>query len=166
MVERNRDGVTFIRECGRPQLHISEHTASARSQHSVALSSFRGKPFAMAKAYIEGPSEPELWELTLPQLLQQQSSTFGSRNAALFPWQSVRFSYDDMLSRSEDAARSMLALGLKHGDAIGIIAGNRYEYIEGFLGAGRIGCPYTVLNNTYTPRELVSALKVVCKYCS
>lgn len=114
----------------------------------------------MALSYIEGAQSPELWELTLPELIQQQASQFGKRDGAVFPWQDVRLSYNDLASRSEQVAKSMLSLGLKHGDSIGIIAGNRYEYIETFLGAGRIGCPFVVLNNTYSPKELISALKV------
>lgn len=114
----------------------------------------------MARSYVEGPQSPELWELTLPELIQQQASQFGKRDGAIFPWQNVRLSYNDLASRSAEVAKSMLALGLKHGDSVAIIAGNRYEYIETFLAAGRIGCPHVVLNNTYSPRELVQALKV------
>ena len=109
----------------------------------------------MALSYVAGPQTPELWELTLPQLIQQQASRFGGRDCAVFPWQNVRLAYNDLASRSEQGAKSMLAFGLKHGDSIGIIGGNRYEYIETFLGAGRIGCPFVVLNNTYSPKELV-----------
>lgn len=117
---------------------------------------------AMALSYVAGPQEPDLWELNVTQLLQQQASRLKDHEAAVFPWQDLRLSYNDLDTRSAHAARSMLALGLKHGDSIGIIAGNRYEYIETFLGAGRIGCPFAVLNNTYSPKELVTALKVAC----
>lgn len=41
---------------------------------------------------------------------------------------------------------------------MGIIAGNCYQYIELFLGAARIGCPYVVFNNTYSPDELKNAV--------
>lgn len=114
----------------------------------------------MALSYVEGPQSPELWELTLPQLIKQQASRLGDHDAAVFPQQNVRLSYTDLDSRSERAAKSMLAIGLKYGDSVGIMAGNRFEYIETFLGAGRIGCPFVVLNNTYSPKELVMAVKV------
>lgn len=60
-------------------------------------------------------------------------------------------------------AKGLLRAGLKHGDCVGIMAGNCYQYIEVFLGAGRIGCPVVVLNNTYTPAELLVALDSSCK---
>ncbi|KAK7885648.1 hypothetical protein LTR67_009999 [Exophiala xenobiotica] len=44
------------------------------------------------------------------------------------------------------------------------MAGNCYQYVEAFLAAARIGCPFVVLNNTYSPKEVVNALRVVsCK---
>ncbi|KAK5263938.1 hypothetical protein LTR96_010656 [Exophiala xenobiotica] len=44
------------------------------------------------------------------------------------------------------------------------MAGNCYQYVETFLAAARIGCPFVVLNNTYSPKEVVNALLVVsCK---
>lgn len=114
----------------------------------------------MAQSYLIGADKPELWELTLSQLLQQQAKKFESRDGAVFPWQKTRLSFRNLLTRSEEVAKAMLALGLQQGDSMGIIAGNRYEYVESFFGAGLIGCPFAVLNNTYTPKELVSAVKV------
>jgi acyl-CoA synthetase (AMP-forming)/AMP-acid ligase II len=61
-------------------------------------------------------------------------------------------------------AKAMLGMGLRNGDCIGIMAGNCYQYIEIFLGGGRIGCPVVVLNNTYTPGELKSAVQRSCKF--
>jgi acyl-CoA synthetase (AMP-forming)/AMP-acid ligase II len=43
------------------------------------------------------------------------------------------------------------------------MAGNRYEYIDIFLGATNIGCPVVLLNNTYSPVELLNATKQSCK---
>jgi acyl-CoA synthetase (AMP-forming)/AMP-acid ligase II len=33
----------------------------------------------------------------------------------------------------------MLEMGLRKGDCVGVMAGNCYQYIEVFLGGGRIG---------------------------
>jgi acyl-CoA synthetase (AMP-forming)/AMP-acid ligase II len=46
---------------------------------------------------------------------------------------------------------------------VAIMAGNRVEYIDFMLGAARIGCPLVVVNNTYTPKELISALERTCQ---
>lgn len=117
-----------------------------------------------AKALVSGPGTPRLWEQTLGDLIQQQKTKYGDHAAAVFSWQQNHIlSYDDLSNRSEMLARSMLARGLKHGDNIAIMAGNCYQYIEVFLASARIGCPLDVLNNTYTSKELVSALKLTCK---
>lgn len=68
--------------------------------------------------------------------------------------------FQHLAERSKLLAKAMLEAGLKHGDCVGIMAGNRYEYIETLLGAARIGCPFVVFNNTYTAPELCAALKV------
>ncbi|KAL2004686.1 hypothetical protein VTN00DRAFT_3214 [Thermoascus crustaceus] len=52
----------------------------------------------------------------------------------------------------------MLNMGLRHGDCVGIVAGNCYQYIEVFLGGARIGCPVVVLSTAYMPEELRSAV--------
>ncbi|OCT45932.1 putative acyl-CoA synthetase YngI [Cladophialophora carrionii] len=133
-------------------------TAVALQQAEMAITS-------PAMSIVSGPKVPQLWEETLGELIQRQAAKYGAHPAATFSWQrNHRLSYQDLSNRSEAVARSMLARGLKHGDHIAIMAGNCYQYIETFLAAARIGCPFVVLNNTYTAKELVSALKVVsCK---
>ena len=117
-----------------------------------------------AQSFVSGPKTPALWEETLGQLIDRQAIKYADHTAAIFSWQhNHRLSYRDLATRSEAAAKSMLARGLQHGDKIAIMAGNCYQYIETFLAAARIGCPFVVLNNTYTAKELVSALKVACK---
>ena len=115
-----------------------------------------------ALSVVHGPSAPELWHIKLGDLIERQADRYGDHTAAVFLWQSRRFSYHQLADNSRNLAKSMLALGLQHGECIAIMAGNCYQYIEAFLAAARIGCPFVVLNNTYTPRELVSALSVTC----
>ncbi|KIW83094.1 hypothetical protein Z517_02337 [Fonsecaea pedrosoi CBS 271.37] len=116
---------------------------------------------ASAPSFVTGPQRPPLLEETLGELMYRQAARYGEHTAAVFSWQRHRLSYNDLVRRSEAIAKSMLARGLRHGDNIAIMAGNCYQYIETFLAAARIGCPFIVLNNTYTPKELVSAL--TCK---
>lgn len=112
---------------------------------------------------VHGPTQNPLWTITLGDLIDVQASGFADRQAVIFPWQSTRLSYGDLGTRSKLLAKSMLDMGLRHGDCVGIMAGNCCQYIEAFLGAARIGCPVVVLNNTYTPKELKSAVSQSCK---
>ncbi|OGE51422.1 hypothetical protein PENARI_c013G02871 [Penicillium arizonense] len=109
-------------------------------------------------SFVQGLKEPSLWLTTLGAFVDEQASHFEDRPAAIFPWQSVRLSYRQLADRSKILAKAMLEMGLRNGDTVGIMAGNCYEYIEVFLGGSRIGCPVVVLNNTYTPEELVNAV--------
>lgn len=109
-------------------------------------------------AYIQGPTAPPVWELTLGQVIDIQAKQYGSKTAAIFPWQRHALSYADFALRSKIVSKGLVDAGLKHGDCVGIMAGNCYQYLELFLGAARIGCPFVVLNNTYTPLELRNAL--------
>ncbi|CAP95844.1 hypothetical protein E8E15_010305 [Penicillium rubens] len=115
-------------------------------------------------ALLQGSKEPALWFETLGNFIDKQASQYEDRVAAIFPWQSVRLSYRQLAERSKILAKAMLEMGLRKGDCVGVMAGNCYQYIEVFLGGGRIGCPVVVLNNTYIPRELMSAVqKSSCK---
>lgn len=75
------------------------------------------------------------------------------------PWQKIRLSYNDLEEASRKVALALLSAGLGHGDTVGIVAGNRSEYIEILLGTARVGVISVVLNNTYTPTELKAAVK-------
>ncbi|KAL4916367.1 hypothetical protein BDW62DRAFT_202694 [Aspergillus aurantiobrunneus] len=108
---------------------------------------------------VHGPKEPPLWlDRTLCSVIDEQESSFPDRTALIVPWQSARLSYRQLAERSRVVAKALLGAGLQHGECIGIMDGNSYEYIEVFLGAARIGCPVVVLNNTYTPDELRNAV--------
>lgn len=115
-------------------------------------------------ALVQGSKEPALWIETLGNFIDKQAAQYGDRPAVVFPWQSVRLSYHELAGRSKVLAKAMLEMGLRKGDCIGIMAGNCFQYIEVFLGGGRIGCPVVVLNNTYTPEELKSAVQKSCKF--
>lgn len=117
-------------------------------------------------AIVQGSSEPPLWFETLGNFIDKQASQYEDRPAVIVPWQSARLSYRQLADRSKILAKSMLEMGLRKGDCIGIMAGNCYEYIEAFLGGGRIGCPVVVLNNTYIPEELINAVQKSCEWLS
>ncbi|KAF4783921.1 4-coumarate-CoA ligase [Colletotrichum scovillei] len=107
---------------------------------------------------VQGPTSPPLILKPLGSIIEEQSKKYGDRPAVIVPWQSTRLTYRELADRSKVIAKAILEVGLHHGDRVGIIAGNCYQYIELFLGAARIGCPYVVFNNTYSPDELKNAV--------
>lgn len=117
-------------------------------------------PPKQKSSLIYGATEPALWHKTIGDLIKEQASgSGGHRPAVIVPWQNFRSTYGELAARSRLVALSLLHHGLRHGDRIGVMAGNRYEYIDIFVGAARIGCPVVLLNNTYSPSELLNACK-------
>ncbi|KAL1966032.1 hypothetical protein VTN77DRAFT_4972 [Rasamsonia byssochlamydoides] len=107
---------------------------------------------------VHGPTHPPLWTKTLGQVIAEQARQYGDKEAVVVPWQATRLTYRQLAERSKLVAKALLDVGLRHGQCVGIMAGNCYEYIEVFLGGARIGCPVVVLNTTYSPEEFKSAV--------
>ncbi|KAL4907116.1 hypothetical protein BDW74DRAFT_175901 [Aspergillus multicolor] len=107
---------------------------------------------------VYGPTEPELLDVTLGELLTLQSLQYGDYECLVFPWTGARWTYADLNDEADRVARGMLAMGIQKGDRIGIMAGNCEQYISIFFAAARVGAILVVLNNTYTPSELYYAL--------
>ncbi|KAF5641641.1 4-coumarate ligase [Fusarium sp. NRRL 52700] len=114
-------------------------------------------------AIVQGTNNPPLWNRNLGSLVKEQAEQRGERTALIVPWQKARLTFKDLEYRSSIAAKDLLHAGLKQSDAVGIFAGNRFEYIELFLASARIGCPFVVFNTTNSPHELCSA--VACSDC-
>jgi acyl-CoA synthetase (AMP-forming)/AMP-acid ligase II len=107
---------------------------------------------------VHGPTSPPLWSTTLTKVIDEQAEQYGDKTAVVVPWQSARLSYRDLAGRSKLIAKALLGSHLRSGDCVGIMAGNRHEYIDVFLGGARIGCPIVVLNSTCSPAQLESAV--------
>ena len=108
---------------------------------------------------LTGPTEPPLWSLTLGQLLKQQAQTAPSSQCVVFPQAEYRATYQQLYHKTLIVAKGLLAAGVRHGDNIGILAGNCPPYVELFFAASHIGAALVVFNSTYTPLELNFALK-------
>lgn len=107
---------------------------------------------------LEGPTDPPLLNLHLGSLLSQQASLYGSRLALVSSAQGIRHTFASIYDRSLLVARALIALGIGHGDMVGIMTGNCSEYAELFFACGHIGAILAVFNATYTVDELHQAL--------
>lgn len=116
------------------------------------------KAFSKASILV-GPTEPSLWNLTLSQLLKQQTEATPSGQCVVFPEAGYRATYQQLYQNTLAVAKGLLAAGIRRGDNIGIFAGNCPPYVELFFAASHIGAALVVLNCTYSPSELKYALK-------
>lgn len=122
---------------------------------------------------VEGPSGPPLLQLTLGQLIDQQAEKHGAADAIIIGWSNTRLSYRDLAERTKRLARSLLALGVRPGDRVGILSGDDERFIELFFAASRVGACLVMINKTYTVPECERALKTAgmptlpakCPFC-
>ncbi|WP_418320871.1 class I adenylate-forming enzyme family protein [Piscinibacter sakaiensis] len=93
---------------------------------------------------------------TIPQLLQEQAARYGSREAVVDGRR--RCTYSQLLDDSNRLARGLLALGLKRGDHVAILMGNRVEWLLSFLAIQQIGAISVGLNTWSSAREMAYTL--------
>ncbi|KAK0106200.1 hypothetical protein ONS96_003844 [Cadophora gregata f. sp. sojae] len=126
----------------------TQHLAGTLSQNSD-----------LKVSLVHGELDPPLRDLTLGSLLDEQTSIRGDKECLVVAHTETRWTYSELQRQSRTLAKGMLALGLKRGDRIGILASNCEEYVATFFAAGYIGCILVVLNATYTAEEAIHALQ-------
>jgi non-ribosomal peptide synthetase component E (peptide arylation enzyme) len=133
---------TTLRRLQQTTRHVQGHVPVERGKLSI----------------VQGCSEPALVDLSLGELLDEQCEIRGNKECLVVPWTGARWTYSDLQERSKNLAKAMLALGVRGGDRVGILASNCEEYVAVFFAAGYIGCVLVVLNSTYTAVEAQYAL--------
>ncbi len=115
-------------------------------------------------SYVRGDTASPLWRKTIYQVLKDTASEFGHRDAAIFCQHDVRWTWNELLSKCDDLASGLLALGLKPGDRVGIWSPNRPEWLLMQFATARVGIILVNINPAYRTYELEYALnKSGCK---
>jgi carnitine-CoA ligase len=83
-------------------------------------------------------------ERTLPAMLQRQASRYGG--APLFVAGDARWSFDDTVGVAARFAGTLAAAGIRPGDRVALMSGNRPEFMESFLGCAWLGAIAVPLN--------------------
>lgn len=65
-----------------------------------------------------------------------------------------------LMNKSIEIAKALLAAGLKQGDVVSIISENRFEFAFVMFGTIFNNCVFAPVNNTYSEREIEHALKL------
>ena len=88
------------------------------------------------------------------QLLEEMSAVDPDHEALVEVRANQRWSYGRLLNDVSDCARALLASGIRHGDRVGILAGNRAEWIIAYFGINAIGAISVGLNTWASAHEL------------
>lgn len=89
---------------------------------------------------------------TVGDLLVRAAATWPDADALVFP--DERRSFSELLNGAEEAARSLLSLGVVHGDRVGILMPNTVAFLEVLFGCHLIGAVPVTINARYKPTEL------------
>src|ERR1700745_1032528 len=112
-------------------------------------------------SYVHGNSGAPLIGATIGDYLKIVATTHGSQDALIVPEQGVRWTYAELLERSDAFGAGLLSLGLKPGDRVGIWAPNCAEWTIAQFATARAGFILVTVNPAYRTSELEHALKAV-----
>ncbi|GAA4789466.1 class I adenylate-forming enzyme family protein [Actinomycetospora chlora] len=89
---------------------------------------------------------------TLPRLFARAAGTSPDRDCVVFP--DGRRSYGEVDAAAVAVARSLVALGVRPGDAVGALMPNCPDFVPVMLGASMAGALFVPVNARLAPREI------------
>jgi fatty-acyl-CoA synthase len=92
--------------------------------------------------------------LTFAEVLLQTAERHGDRDALVFPWLGHRRSYAEFRADARQAARALMALGVRAGDHVGIWATNWPQWVVIQFAAAHVAAVLVNVNPAYRAHEL------------
>ncbi|MFM6933049.1 MAG: class I adenylate-forming enzyme family protein [Novosphingobium sp.] len=105
--------------------------------------------------------EEGIGPLTLGGYVREIARRFGPSEAAVvhLDGKAQSWTYDELLERSMEVARSLVACGVGRGTRVGILATNRLEFLSCAFGTALAGGVATTISTFFTAAELEVVLK-------
>ncbi|MBV1686844.1 acyl--CoA ligase [Novosphingobium sp. G106] len=125
---------------------------TSKVQVADGLSIARGIPLA---------EETGIGPLTLGRYVREIVQRYGPREAAMIELDGKveRWTYDQMLAKSLEVAKALIASGTGKGTRVGILVTNRLEFLSSVFGAALAGCIANPISTFFTATELDEVLK-------
>ncbi|UNU74043.1 AMP-binding protein [Moraxella nasovis] len=115
-------------------------------------------------SYLSGTSDKPLIGLTIGEAFDRACKQYGDKEALVSVHQNKRLTYQALNDKVNAFAASLLDLGFKTGDRLGIWALNSVEWVITQFAAFKIGVILVNLNPAYKAKELEYVLnKVECR---
>jgi fatty-acyl-CoA synthase len=115
----------------------------------------------VALSYAAGPSDRPLLGCTIGDQLDRTAQEHPSTDAIVSLHQGVRRTYAELRVDVDRVGRSLLALGTRAGDRVGIWSPNRYEWAVVQYATAKVGAILVNVNPAYRSHELEHALRSV-----
>ncbi|KAI2468112.1 acetyl-CoA synthetase-like protein [Annulohypoxylon bovei var. microspora] len=130
-------------------------------------------------SYAEGPQEPPLITVTIPEHFHSIVAQYGDKPAAIFrsptpsdageshvpPAMAPRtttLTYEALDIQSDILAHSLRSLGVTKGDRVAVSLGNVAEHVVATYAIFKLGAILVPLNPTFNEKQLVTALSHMC----
>ncbi len=115
---------------------------------------------AMSTAsYASGPSPVPLLGETLGASFDRIALMYPERDAVVSVHQGRRMTYRELQAATDEFARGLLALGVRHGDRVGIWSTNSLEWVIAQFATPKIGAILVNVNPAYRSSELSYVLQ-------
>jgi fatty-acyl-CoA synthase len=112
-----------------------------------------------AASYVHGASSVPLLGETIGENLRRTVERVPNAEALVVRHQNYRATYTQLWEQTTQAARGLLARGVKKGDRVGIWSPNRAEWVVLQYATARIGAILVNINPAYKTAELSYALQ-------
>ncbi|KAF2654664.1 acetyl-CoA synthetase-like protein [Lophiostoma macrostomum CBS 122681] len=123
---------------------------------AITGNSTSGKPDS---SFIAGPTSPSLLQWTLNDVLHQRCLDQADDVAVISQQQDEHYTYGQLQDRSTQLAAGLNALGVRQGDRVGVLLGNRAEYVDILFACSKLGAYFTLFNYAYSHSELANAMR-------
>ncbi|KAJ6633967.1 Luciferin 4-monooxygenase [Pseudolycoriella hygida] len=109
---------------------------------------------------IRRPKETTLYDnaLSLGHILIDSLTKAGDKTVIIWGLTGQTFSGNEVLHKSINVSKALLAAGIKRGDIISVVSESCLDYVFVLFGTIFINCTLSPLNHTYSTRELKHAL--------
>jgi fatty-acyl-CoA synthase len=111
-----------------------------------------------APSYVHGASSVPLLGETIGENLRRTVERHGDREALVVRHQGYRATYRELWEQTGQAARGLMARGVRKGDRVGIWSPNRSEWVVVQYATARMGAILVNINPAYKTSELEYAL--------
>ncbi|EAR89528.1 acyl-CoA synthetase family (AMP-forming)/AMP-acid ligase family protein (macronuclear) [Tetrahymena thermophila SB210] len=128
-------------------------------KYSFTKRSISNAPISLS--YVHGVSSKPLSYITIGEKLREQAYKISDQVAIISHLQKKQFTYSELYRTCEKVAASLLSLGLKKGDRIGIYSPNNYEWVITQYAASMADLILVNINPAYQEHELEYCLKKV-----
>ncbi len=118
----------------------------------------------LSRSYVHGGRPNPLLGLTVGGVLDEAARRWPDGEALVVAHQNIRWTWTDLRREARALGAGLVALGLRPGERIGILAPNRAEWVAVQFGTAYAGLILVNINPAYRLAELEYALnKVGCR---